>query len=131
MVNKCILIGRLGKDVDIRYTQTGVAVASFSVACAKKWTDKTGKKNEKTNWISVVVWGKLAELCTKYLHKGSLAFIEGEIETRNYEAKDGTKKYITEVVAQNVRFLDSQSKDDPENTKDLGEQFDPEPGMFG
>ncbi|MFH1355767.1 MAG: single-stranded DNA-binding protein [bacterium] len=105
-VNKAIIVGNLGQDPDIRYTPGGQAVANFSVATTEKWTNKqTGNLDEKTEWHRVVVWGKLAELCREYLHKGRSIYVEGRIQTRTWDDKDGNKRYTTEIVAQQVQFL--------------------------
>jgi single-strand DNA-binding protein len=104
-VNKVILIGRLGKDPELKYTPGGQAVASFSLATTERWTDKNGQRQEKTEWHSVVVWAKLAELVGKYLKKGGAAYIEGRLTTRSWDDKDGNKKYKTEIVANQVQFL--------------------------
>ena len=106
-LNKAMIIGRLGKDPEVRYTQGGQAVASFSVATDHKWTNKTGEKQEKTEWHRVKAWGKLAELAGEYLSKGRQVYVEGRIETSEYTDKDGVKKYSTEINAQEIQFLDS------------------------
>lgn len=103
-VNKVLLLGRLGKDPELKYTPGGAAVCNFSVATTETWTDKQGNKQEKTEWTRIVVWGKLAELCNQYLAKGRQAFIEGRLETRSWE-KDGQKHYVTEVIASTVQFI--------------------------
>lgn len=119
-VNKVILIGRLGTDPEVRYTSNGGAVANFNVATNESWTDKSGQKQERTEWHRVVVWGKLAELCGQYLSKGRQAFIEGKLQTRDWTDKEGTKRYTTEVVAQNVQFLGGSSeKGAGSNTSDF------------
>ena len=104
-VNKVILVGRLGQAPEVRYTPSGAAVANFSVATNESWTDKSGQKQERTEWHRVVVWGKLAELCKQYLAKGRQAYIEGRMQTRQWQDKDGQTKYTTEVMAQTVQFL--------------------------
>lgn len=105
-VNKAILIGRLGADPEIRYTPSGVAVANFSVATSQSWKDKnTGEKKEATEWHRIVAWNKLAEICSEYLEKGRQVYIEGRMQTRSWEDKDGVVRYITEVVAGQVVFL--------------------------
>lgn len=104
-INKVILIGRLGQDPEVRYTTNGGAVANFSLATNESWTDKSGQKQERTEWHRVVVWGKLAEICGQYLSKGRQAFIEGKLQTREWNDKDNNKRYTTEIVAQNVQFL--------------------------
>src|SRR5579885_493032 len=104
-VNKVILVGRLGQNPEVRYTPSGAAVANFSLATNESWTDKSGQKQERTEWHRIVVWGKLAELCNQYLSKGRQAYIEGRLQTREWQDKDGNKKYTTEVQAQTVQFL--------------------------
>ncbi len=105
MVNKAIIIGNLGKDPEVRFTPSGRAVAKFSVATTEKWNDQQGQKQEKTEWHNIVVWGKQAETCGQYLSKGRQVFIEGRITNRSYDDKDGNKKYISEIIARDVRFL--------------------------
>lgn len=105
MVNKVIIIGNLGKDPEVRFTPNGQAVAKFPVATTEKWKDQQGQLQERTEWHNVVVWGKQAENCGQYLAKGRQVFVEGRIQTRNYDDKDGNKRYITEIVARDVRFL--------------------------
>ncbi len=107
MVNKVILVGNLGKDPEVRFTPNGQAKASFPVATTEKWKDQQGQLQERTEWHNVIVWGKQAETCGQYLSKGRQVFIEGRIQTRNYDDKDGNKRYITEIVARDVRFLGS------------------------
>lgn len=104
-INKVILIGRLGSDPEVRYTTGGGAVANFNMATNESWTDKSGQKQERTEWHRIVVWGKLGELCAQYLAKGRQAFIEGRLQTREWTDKEGHKRYTTEIVAQNVQFL--------------------------
>jgi single-strand DNA-binding protein len=104
-VNKVILIGNLGRDPELRYTKSGQAVANFSVATSERFTDREGVQQERTEWHRIVAWGKTAELCAQYLSKGRQTYIEGRLQTREYEDKDGIKRYTTEVVAQNVTFL--------------------------
>lgn len=104
-VNKVILIGRLGNNPDIRYTPGGSAVANFSVATNESYNDKSGQKQEKTEWHRVVVWGKLAQLCGEYLQKGRQVYLEGKLQTRQWQDKDNQTKYTTEIIAQSVQFL--------------------------
>lgn len=104
-VNKVLLIGRLGSNPDVRYTPSGAAVANFSVATNESWTDKGGQKQERTEWHRVVVWGKLASLCGEYLAKGRQVYIEGRLQTRQWQDKEGQTKYTTEVIATAVQFL--------------------------
>ena len=109
-VNKVLLIGRLGSNPEIRFTNTGTAVANFSLATSENWNDKNGQRQEKTEWHRVVVWGKLAELCEKYLSKGRQCFVEGRLQTRSWDDKDGNKKYTTEIVATTVQFLGTNAQ---------------------
>jgi len=104
-VNKVILIGNLGRDPELRYTQSGQAVANFNIATSEKFTDKEGNPQERTEWHRIVVWGKQAENCAQYLSKGRSAYIEGGLQTRDWEDKEGVKRYTTEVRAQRVQFL--------------------------
>lgn len=104
-VNKVILLGRLGQDPELKYTPGGSAVCNFSLATTESWTDKSGQKQEKTEWHRIVVWGKLAELCNQYLAKGRQAFLEGRLQTRSWDDKDGNKKYTTEILASTVQFI--------------------------
>jgi single-strand DNA-binding protein len=111
-LNKVMLIGNLGKDPELRYTTSGVAVASFSIATTDSWKDQEGNMQEKTEWHNIVVWRKLAEIAGEYLKKGKKVYIEGRIQTRSYDDKNtGAKKYITEIVGDNFIFLDSKGAD--------------------
>lgn len=111
-LNKAQLIGYLGGDPDVKHTPSGQTVANFSVATNESWKDKDGNKQERTEWHRIVVWGKTAENCGKYLSKGRQVYIEGRIQTRNYDDKDGVKRYITEIVAERVDFLGGGDKDE-------------------
>ena len=104
-VNKVILVGNLGRDPEVRYTKAGQAVASFSLATSEKWTGKDGKKEEKVEWHRIVAWGKLGEICGEYLSKGKQVYIEGRLQTREWEDNDGNKKQTTEIVANNMTML--------------------------
>ena len=105
-INKVILIGNLGRDPELRYTQNGQPVANFSLATSEQWTDKnSGEKVERTEWHRVVVWGRSAEHCSQYLAKGRTVYIEGRLQTREWEDKEGQKRSTTEVNAQTVQFL--------------------------
>ena len=104
-VNKVILLGRLGQNPEVRNTPSGASVANFSLATNESWMDKNGQKQERTEWHRIVVWGKLAELCGQYLSKGRQAYVEGRLQTRQWQDKDGQTKYTTEVKAQTVQFL--------------------------
>ena len=110
-VNKVILIGNLGSDPEVKYTPSGSAVANFNIATNESWTSKDGKKEERTEWHKIVVWNKLAELCGEYLSKGRPVYIEGRLQTREWNDKDGNKRYTTEIVAQTIQFLGSPMGD--------------------
>ena len=104
-VNKAILIGNLGKDPELRYTSSGKAVASFSLATTDRWTSQDGQKQEQTVWHNIVAWGRQAEVIKEYLSKGRQVYIEGRIVNRSYDDKDGNKKYISEIVVQSFQFI--------------------------
>lgn len=108
-LNKVMLIGNLGKDPELRYTPSGVAVATFTVATNESWKDQDGNLQERTEWHNVVAWRKLAEVCGEWLKKGKKVYVEGRIQTRSYDDKNtGAKKYITEIVANSMIMLDSK-----------------------
>lgn len=104
-VNRIMLLGRLGRDPELRYTSEGAPVVSLSVATDEQWKDKNGEKQQKTEWHRVVAWNKLAELCAEYLAKGRQVYVEGKLQTRQWEDKEGNKKITTEIVASSVVFL--------------------------
>jgi single-strand DNA-binding protein len=104
-VNKAILIGNLGRDPELRYTQSGSAVANFTLATSENWNNKNGEREERTEWHRIVAWGRTAELCAQYLAKGRTVYIEGRIQTREWEDKEGQKRRTTEIVANTVQFL--------------------------
>jgi single-strand DNA-binding protein len=108
MVNKAILIGNLGADPEVRYTQNGTAVANFNLATTETWT-KEGNKEEKTEWHRIVAFGRLGEICGEYLSKGSKVYIEGRIQTRQWDDRDGNKRYTTEIVAREMKILTPRS----------------------
>ncbi|MFH1241949.1 MAG: single-stranded DNA-binding protein [Pseudomonadota bacterium] len=111
-VNKVILIGRLGRDPEVRYTPNGAAVANFSIATSEEWKDKnTGEKQERTEWHRIVAFGRLGEICGEYLHKGSQVYIEGRLQTRAWEDKEGNKRSTTEIVALGMQMLGSAGKE--------------------
>ncbi len=108
-LNKVMLIGNLGKDPELRYTTSGVAVATFSIATSESWKDQDGNTQEKTEWHNIVAWRKLAEICGEWLRKGKKVYIEGRLQTRSYDDKNtGAKKYITEIVADSMIMLDGK-----------------------
>ncbi len=109
-VNKVILVGRLGQDPELRYTPGGAAVTTCSVATNEVWKDQDGNKQERTDWHRVVFWRKQAELAGEYLRKGSRLYVEGRLQTRSWDDKDGNKRYTTEVVADRLEFLDARGE---------------------
>ncbi len=104
-VNKAILVGNLGGDPEIRYTPSGAAVANFSLATSESWKGKDGQKQDRTEWHKIVVFGKLAEICGEYLAKGKQVYIEGRIQTREWEDREGNKRKTTEIVANQMTML--------------------------
>jgi single-strand DNA-binding protein len=124
MINKAIIIGNLGSDPEIRYTGTGVAVASLSVATTERWKDKDGQMQEQTEWHKVTAWNKFAEICGEYLTKGSKVYIEGKLQTRKWQAQDGTDRYTTEIVAKEMKMLGGKSES-------AGGYSEPSGGMGG
>jgi single-strand DNA-binding protein len=104
-VNKVILVGHLGADPTMRHTQSGTAVVQFNVATTERFTDRNGERQERTEWHRVVAWAKLAEICNQYLRKGKQVYIEGRLQTRQWEDQSGNKRYTTEVVANNMVML--------------------------
>jgi single-strand DNA-binding protein len=120
-VNKVILVGNLGKDPELRYTPAGAAVATFSLATSERYKDKSGEMQEKTEWHNIVAWRQLAEICGKYLHKGKQVYIEGRIQTRSYDDKDGNKRYITEIVADQMQMLGRVGEENGGQTRAGGE----------
>jgi single-strand DNA-binding protein len=109
-VNKVIVLGNLGSDPEVRYTPSGKAVANFSLATSEKYTNKDGEKEEKTEWHRIVAWGRLGEICGEYLSKGSQIYIEGRLQTRTWEDRDGNKRYTTEIVAHTMQMLGGARK---------------------
>lgn len=112
-LNKAMIIGRLGKDPEIRYTTGGLAIANFSIATSEEWKDKeSNEKKERTEWHRIVAFGKLGEICGEYLSKGKQVYIEGRIQTRSWDDKEGNRKYTTEIVASDVQFLERKDSSD-------------------
>ena len=111
-LNKVMLLGHLGQDPELKYTPNGTAVANFSVATSDQWTDKSGQRQEKTEWHRIVAFGKLAELCNQYLSKGRQALIEGSLQTSSWEGEDGKKRYKTEIIGRNVQFIGGRPSQD-------------------
>jgi single-strand DNA-binding protein len=112
-VNKVILVGRLGKDPEVRSTPSGVTVAKFTIATDEKFTDRSGEKQERTEWHNIVAWNKLGEICGQYLRKGKLVYIEGSIRTDSWDDKEsGQKKYRTEIIANAMQMLDRRGDEE-------------------
>jgi len=109
MLNKVMLIGNLGKDPDFQLTQNGTPVAKFSLAVNRVTKGSNGEKKEETEWFNIVTWSQLAEICEKYLHKGSKVYIEGRLQTRKYTDKEGAQRYMTEIIANDMKMLDSKA----------------------
>ena len=132
-INKAILIGRLGSDPEVRYTPSGVAVANFSIATSEEWKDRdTGEKKERTEWHRIVAWRRLGEICGEYLSKGKQVYVEGRIQTRSWDDRDGNKRYTTEIVATDVQFLGARDAADtarPQSSAGGGFQGPPGPGF--
>lgn len=110
-VNKVILVGRLGSDPELKYTPSGVAVATFSVATNENWTDKDGNAQERTEWHRIVCWRKLAEIAGEYLKKGRQVYVEGRLQTRSWEDQNGVKRYQTEIIARDIQMLGRREED--------------------
>ncbi len=125
-LNKVILIGNLGRDPELRYTQSGQAVANFTLATTESITKRDGEREDRTEWHRIVAWGKLAEICGEYLSKGRQIYVEGRIQTREWEDKEGNKRWTTEIVARNMQMLGRRS----EGTG-AGEPAEPSSGSSG
>lgn len=117
-VNKAILIGNLGRDPELRYTQSGTAVCTFTIATTERWTDRGGERQEKTEWHRIVAWSALGENCSKFLSKGRQVYVEGRIQTREWEDRDGNTRYTTEINARDVQFLGSRGGGDSSGDSD-------------
>ncbi|MBB5346445.1 single-stranded DNA-binding protein [Desulfoprunum benzoelyticum] len=134
MLNKVMLIGNLGKDPEIRYTQAGTAVATFNVATTERFKGKDGQTQDQTEWHRVVAWARLAEICGEYLHKGSKVYIEGRLQTRKWTDQNGNDKYTTEIVAREMKMLSPRGGTD-QDSYGGGYQEPPfpdsPPGMMG
>lgn len=125
-VNKVILVGNLGKDPEVRYLDSGVAVANFSLATTESYKNKEGERVSQTEWHNIVLWRGLAEVAEKYLKKGASIYVEGKIRTRKWEDKDGNTRYSTEILGDNMTMLGSKStsEDSGEDTSKLDTQDD-------
>jgi len=126
-----ILVGNLGADPDMRYTPSGQGVCELRLATSESWNDKNGQRQERTEWHRIVVWGKRAEVCSKYLSKGRQVYVEGRIQTRTYDDKDGNKRYITEIIASDVQFLAGGSGGRDGATRSGGREDGPPPPSDG
>lgn len=127
-VNKVVLIGNLGKDPDLQYLEGNIGVAKFPLATTETYKDKGGKLVSQTEWHTVVLWRGLAELAQKYLHKGSLIYVEGRLRTRSWEDKEGNKKFATEVVCDNLIMLEKRSEFSNHNKGGNNQEIDNYPG---
>lgn len=112
MINKVILIGNLGGAPEIRYTQGGTPVATFNVATKERWKGQDGQMQESTEWSKIVAWNRLAEICGEYLQKGSKVYIEGKLQTRKWQDRDGNDRYTTEIIAKEMKMLDGPKNRD-------------------
>lgn len=112
-VNKVILVGNLGRDPELRYTQNGQAVVNFTLATTENWTNRGGEREERTEWHRIVAWGRTAENCAQYLSKGRTVYVEGRLQTREWEDRDGQKRRTTEINAQTVQFIGSARGNSP------------------
>ena len=132
-INKVILIGRLGSDPEVRYTPSGVAVANFNIATSEEWKDKdSGEKRERTEWHRIVAWRRLGEICEEYPSKGKQVYVEGRLQTRDWEDKDGIKRYTTEIVANQMLMLGSRDSSDGGRPQGgMGGGFQGAPGASG
>jgi single-strand DNA-binding protein len=129
-VNKAILVGNLGRDPEVRHIPSGQVVANFTLATSESFNDRNGARQERTDWHSIVVYGKQAELCGQYLKKGRQVYVEGRLQTREYEAKDGSgKRYRTEIIAQRVQFLGGRGAAADDGPGDFGGGSDVPPPM--
>lgn len=132
-VNKVIIVGRLGADPEVKTISAGTTVTRLNVATSEAWTGKDGNKQEKTEWHRITVWGKLAEICGKHLSKGRQVYVEGRLQTRQWEDPQGQKRYATEIVANTVQFLGSNGERSASNATSSGngsndfQDFGPEP----
>ncbi len=111
MVNRVILVGHLGRDPEMRYTSSGTPVTNFSLATNERWNNQKGERQERTEWHKIVTWNKLAEISNQYLTKGQLVFIEGRIQTREWDDRDGNKRSTTEIIASDMRMMSPRSSD--------------------
>jgi len=128
-VNKVILIGNVGKDPVIRYTAGGTAIATFPLATSEVWKDKDGNLKERTDWHNIVAWQRLAEIIRELVRKGTRLYIEGKIRSRSYEDREGNKRYITEIIAENMLILERKDRDS--TAEDVGAEGNVPPDTSG
>ena len=126
-VNKVILVGRLGKDPEVRYSNNGNAITNFNLATSRVYKNKQGEKVDETEWHRCVSFGRTAEVCGEYLHKGSLIYVEGRLQTRDWEDKDGNKRWTTEIIIDNMRMLGSKNDTGGSSGESSGNPFDKGP----
>ena len=135
-INKVILVGHLGADPELKYTPSGQAVVKFNIATSESWNDKSGQKQERTEWHRIVAWAKLAEICGKHLSKGRQVYVEGRIQSRQWEDQQGQKRTTTEIIANTVQFLGAANQAASSQTQErdtmpeMNSNFSPEP-QFG
>lgn len=130
MINKVILIGNLGADPEIRYTQSGTPVCNFRIATTERWKGQDGQQQEQTEWHNIVAWRRLAEICSEYLSKGSKVFIEGKLQTRKWQDQNGNDRYSTEIVARDMQMLSprgTSSSNENYGANSGYQDFPPEP----
>lgn len=128
-LNHCTFIGNLGADPETRYTQAGVAVTSMSIACNETWKDKQGEKQERTEWVRCVFWGRLAEIAAEYLKKGSQCYVAGRLETQKWQGKDGQDRYTTQIVVRDMVMLGGRGEGAPAGKPKAAEPaYSPPPG---
>ncbi len=126
MLNKAILIGNLGADPETRYMQDGTCVCNIRIATTERFKDRNGERQERTEWHRVVLWGKLGEIANQYLHKGSQVYIEGRIETRKWQDRDGNDRYSTDIRAREMKMLGGKGEDVPRTDNPVKSPHKPE-----
>ena len=127
-LNKCMIIGNLGRDPEMRYTPSGQAVTQFTVAVNRNYKDAQGERQEETEWFRVVAWGQQAEFAAEYLRKGGKVYVEGRLQTRQWEGQDGQKRYTTELVANTIQNLERRPRDDMGEPAGVGADAARRPG---
>lgn len=129
-LNKVMLIGNLGADPELRFTANGAAVANFRIACSRSYTDRDGQRQEVTEWVSIVAWQRLAELVGQYLSKGRPVYVEGRLQTRQWQDREGNNRYTTEVVANDIQFLGGRGSGGGGDFEGGGGNWDDGPSDF-